>query len=101
MVIITGYSDDIISLEGDIDDEIPYNDEPVYLSFSDGTVLQVDYDARGIWRIHLVKQGNASYIKIESGKILSENYSDMVKLGSPSIGNICWVVYGEMRVPSK
>ncbi len=62
MTTLTGYSDDLIELEGDLGEEIPFDrasDEGVsgHLAFSDGTLLRVVYDMGGIWRFSPVAKG--------------------------------------------
>jgi hypothetical protein len=67
---IYGASDDLIEIEGDIDEEFnpPEYDEPTLLVFSDGTILKVQYGAGGdgFWRISPVVKGSAKYSKTEA-----------------------------------
>lgn len=89
---IRGYSDDIISVSGDIREEFnpPYDSEDSsILSFSDGTVLGVIYDNEGIWRIKKIHSGSAEFSKIE-GDDPDGNYSDEVTIR----GEIQWVTFG-------
>lgn len=82
-VTIRGASDDLIEVEGDITEEFnpPYDsgDDPSYLAFGEGTVLSVTYDKHGMWRIHRVNEGSASFSKVE-GDDPDKNYSDVVTL---------------------
>jgi len=91
MIEIYGSSDNLIELEGDIDEEFPfYNAKtPAFLVFSDGTVLSIFYDSEGFWRINQRIAGNAEYSKAEATD-LHNNYSDRVTLK----GLIEWVVFG-------
>jgi hypothetical protein len=86
---IYGASDDIIEVEGDIEEEFYVHagdeDEPAFLAFSDGTLLSVHYGHEGIWRLGLVKEGTAEFSKEEGTD--SEDYSDIVTLD----GHITWV----------
>jgi hypothetical protein len=89
-IVITGSSDDLIDIEGDISEEfshLPHDDGPAYLAFSDGTLLQVQYD--GVWRITTLKKGACQFSKEEAEEADSDNYSDRVTL----TGKIRWVAY--------
>ena len=98
MVTIYGSSDDLIEIEGDIVEEFDCTDgEERFLAFSDGTVLSVEYTNGGIWRINRVKNGGASYSKVEATDP-DDEYSDKVTLGAPSLQNFYWVVCGKMAV---
>lgn len=85
---IYGCSDDLIEIRGDIRAETspPDPDEPTKLAFSDGTILRVDYDEEGCWRIHRIATGTASMQKTEAPSDPCD-YSDLVTL----TGDIQWV----------
>jgi hypothetical protein len=89
---IYGASDDLIEIEGDIREEFDHYDEdnPFYLAFSDGTVLSVNYNNDGFWRINRLAIGSAEYSKRE-GMDESDDYSDIATLK----GDIKWVVGGK------
>lgn len=89
---IYGASDDLIEIEGDITEEFSHysDDEPFYLGFSDGTVLSIDYNYEGFWRINRLSIGSAEYSKHE-GMDDSSDYSDIVTLK----GDIKWAVGGK------
>lgn len=93
MIKIYGHSDDIIVIEGDINEEFYINSDNTegdYLGFSDGTLIKVIYD--GFWRFFPIKLGTAEYSKTEATDI-DKNYSDIITL----YDNIKWVIYGVMR----
>ena len=93
-IIISGASDDLIEIEGDIREEFNCYDEehPQYLAFSEGTVLSIFYSTRGIWEIRRVVIGDAKYSKKEAvDNSIDDEYSDIVTLESD---NIQWVVFG-------
>lgn len=98
-VTVSGASDDLIELEGDIRDEIsPRNEEdPVKLAFSDGTVLSVVYDKDGCWRVNRVAEGTAKMEKVEAAGADTDNYSDRVTL----TGDIRWCVAGNYMAKVK
>jgi hypothetical protein len=103
-VKVRGGSDDIISVEGDIDAE--FNEDESCLAFSDGTVLHVEYTNAGLWRINRAIAGSASYSKWEATDSDSKEYSDVVTLGEGDATgrgtvNLEWVVCGQMVMRPK
>lgn len=93
-VTVRGHSDDIIEIEGPghLNDEFnPNLDAPVYLAFSDGTVLRAEYASGETWVFTVAHQGTAdvSIQKNQGGDSL--NYSDVVTL----MGDIRWCVAGD------
>ena len=96
-VKVYGCSDDIISVDGAICDEFAYNDEPVFLAFSEGTVLVIEYGDSGLWRVTRVHEGDAVIEKFEATDPSSKAYTDVVTLR----GKIEWVVVGKMAAKAK
>lgn len=97
-VIISGASDDLIEIEGDLQEEFSHywrdgDDKPLYLAFGDGTLVSVRYDADGCWRFVCVVHGSADLIKVEATGT-EDDYTDRITL----IGNIHWVVCGQQQV---
>ena len=89
MLIVTGASDDLIDLSGDIREEFArYNSKGDYLAFSDGTVLKALYDENGIWRFNLVYKGSLYREKLEG--IVVEDTNDIIKFAD----GIKWCVCG-------
>jgi hypothetical protein len=87
-ITITGSSYDLIEIEGDIREEFNVylrDDERCVLAFSDGTLLDVDYDNDGIWRFNRKVAGSATFSK-EEGDVI-EDTCDKVALE----GDIKWV----------
>lgn len=88
-ITITGYSDDNIEIDGDISEEwgfYPDNaTDSCWIAVSDGTLLRINYDADGIWRVNPVIYGSASYSKVE-GSVSNDTF-DVVTLE----GHILWV----------
>lgn len=91
-ISITGASDDLIEIEGDIREEFYLKDEDDgdLLAFSDGTVLRIAYTKDGIWRISPVMKGNAAYKNDQAVSADDDIYSDIVTLD----GDFAWVVHG-------
>lgn len=89
MLTVTGASDDLIELDGDISEEFArFDSEGDYLAFSDGTVLKAVYDENGIWRFNLIYKGNLYLEKIEG--VVSDDTNDIVKFAD----GILWCVCG-------
>lgn len=87
MIKISGYSDDIISFEGDIDDEIGSSDKVKYLGFSDGTLLKGYYG--GIWKFNILHKGSLYKSKEEGSD--EDDTNDIVCLGE----GVKWCVIGD------
>lgn len=101
MITVYGTSDDLIEVEGDIEEEFSaYNiaDESegdgVFLAFSDGTVLRVMYSNADIWRISPVVKGAAGLLINPAPEDDPDNYSDRAMLEYPERKTITWVVMG-------
>ena len=90
---IYGASDDLIEIEGVITDEFNYynDDDEAYLAFSDGTLLSVEYDKDGIWRLKRLVAGSNGY-EHKSGDVV-EDTMDLVTLTGP----LKWVVFGKNK----
>ena len=71
-LIVSGYSDDIIFVEGDLNEEFTPGKlisgkahcECLYMAFSDGTLMNFCYDEDGIWRFTIQYQGILLKVKI-------------------------------------
>ena len=89
---IYGASDDLLEIEGDIEEEFNVNcREDIYLGVSDGTLFHINYDDNGIWRINLLRAGSAGYLRVDGDYIKDTN--DVVTMN----GKVEWVVVGTMR----
>lgn len=95
-IILRGYSDDIVSLEGNINEEfgfVDYTDRVIMLD--DGTIFTVDYST-GIWRFNIKNKGSKyTYTKHEAtGEEMDdfEDYSDIITIE----GDVKFVVFGEL-----
>ncbi|MFA7308094.1 MAG: hypothetical protein WC026_15640 [Hyphomicrobium sp.] len=85
--VIYGASDDLLEIEGLLSEEMnPSNDEPNVLGFSDGTLLQIEYDDDGIWRIKMLRAGDCEYFH-EQGSV-EQDTPDKVTL----VGDLQWAV---------
>lgn len=94
-VIITGSSDDLIEVDGDLSEEFnAYSDADEdagrILACSDGTVLRITYTRPGIWRIHPVVEGSARLTIEQAPEDDDDRYTDTATLDGP----IRWVVLG-------
>lgn len=93
MITVSGSSDDLIEIDGDISEEFEYgvaeDDSGDLVAFSDGTVLRIWYGDAGVWRIMPIAYGTA-FVGIEQAPENDEtNYSDKATINAAT-----WVVHG-------
>lgn len=85
-ITITGASDDLIEIDGDISEEWDaYDKGRQFIAVSDGTLLSIEYDDDGIWRVNKVTGGSAEFSK-RDGDVERDTF-DVVTLE----GDIRWV----------
>ena len=85
-VRISGASDDLIEIGGDIIEEFsPADTDEFFIVASDGTALSGVYD--GTWRFTLHTRGSAEMEKREAPADDDDDYSDVITLR----GDIAWV----------
>lgn len=88
-ITITGASDDLIEIDGDIQEEWnPEDDRHRWIGVSDGTLLSVQYDVDGLWRFNPIVRGTAEYLKTEGS--VEDDTNDVISL----MGDIRWVMFG-------
>lgn len=99
MLTITGCSDDLVELSGDINEEIAveYDNPQVYLTFSDGTTLFVKYEC--IWKIRLITKGTL-FNRIEQGDDIKDIF-DIAFLNEDSKHEIKWCVVGNQFIKNE
>jgi hypothetical protein len=89
MLTVSGASDDLIEVEGDIREEFGHlDDAPALIAVSDGTLLRVRYDEEGIWRITVVRTPDPSAVTKVEG-VDDRDHTDKVTIAGP----VAWVVY--------
>lgn len=88
-VTVYGASDDLIEIEGDIRDEFTARDGINYLAFSNGTVLSIEYDRDGMWRIRPLL-GTGGTVRLVIADDPEGNYTDRATIE----GAVVWVVHG-------
>lgn len=99
-VTVYGSSDDLIEVEGDLNEEfslVDHHDEGDLLGFSEGTVLRITYPPSGVWRITLVHQGRAHVQVTQAPEDNDANYSDRAELvlaDYDTVTPIAWVLHG-------
>lgn len=79
MIKVSGYSDDMVEIEGAIywpgkNEEIDAYDQDVIIYFNDGTILRMHYD--GAWKAVVEKKGTAKHT-IEKLIQNDDYYSDL------------------------
>lgn len=91
MIKVYGCSDDLVEIEGDIEDEIGCYDRDVRIDFRDGTKILVGYGkpGLGVWRIEVERQGTAPHKLTVCEDEDAEIYSDIFEIEAPILG---WVV---------
>lgn len=88
MIRITGASDDLIEIDGAINEEFSsYDCKDGLLAVSDGTLIKVEYDDNGIWRLTPLYRGS-SYVGHSMGDI-EQDTNDVVSMD----GVIKWIVF--------
>lgn len=90
-VTVYGASDDLIEVEGDIREELPWDySGPAYLGLSNGVVLRIQYGhVSGVWRIAPV--AGADLVQVtQCPENDEDNYSDKATV----TGDVAWVVCG-------
>lgn len=81
--VMSGYSDDNASIDGDERDEFGCYDEPGYFHFSDGTVVSIQYcpgDWKG-WKVEAAKTGNKATVErvpLDNSQDDPDPYTDKV-----------------------
>lgn len=92
--MITGASDDLIEIVGELEEEFnAYKCNEGVMAFSDGTLLEVEYDNDGIWRFRIKYKGNLYDRKIEG--CVNDDKNDEVYFKS----GLKWCVFSdEMQV---
>lgn len=89
-----GASDDLIELEGDIDEEIGAFDVVRKFVMSEGTSGTIEYTEDGVWRINILKTGSAVVvIDHPTNEEIEEdtNYTDKALVS----GKIEWIVFDD------
>ncbi len=88
-IILYGSSDDLIELEGDIQEEFTLaaveDDDTMIVGFSNGILVRIRYTSEGVWRITPIV-GDVSIVQAPEGD--EENYTDRATIE----GNIEWAV---------
>ena len=97
MIKIYGRSDDLVEIDGDIQEEFGcYNKceegKGVIVACSDGSLWSVRYGDGdlAIWRVTPLSKGSAPYEKFEATSDDGDYYSDVVTIN----GDISWVSFG-------
>ncbi len=98
-VTISGHSDDLIEVEGDIREEfgIDYDSHGELFAFSDGTIIQVQYSKVGVWRITPMVKGSGELTIVQAPVDDDSNYTDRATLDA----DIRWVLRGTNLVTKR
>lgn len=82
---IYGASDDLVEIEGDMEDEIPCYEQDVEILVNDGTRLRAHYGTGGMWRLSVVQTGTETTVTHTPASDPDTNYTDMVTLENSSV----------------
>lgn len=91
-VYVSGHSDDLIEIDGDLSEEFPYDeDEDNFVAFSNGIVLKIAYKGDH-WSVWVVANPLKHRVDIEQGSEESDwaAYSDRASFDAPA----SWVLHG-------
>lgn len=79
--VVTGASDDLIEIDGELTEEFnAYDCSEGTMAFSDGTLLEVEYDNNGIWRFRVIYKGSLYSKKVEGS--VSNDTNDEIYFNS-------------------
>lgn len=82
MINVSGYSDDLIEIEGDCEDEIGSFRLDTKIIFDDGTELLMHYD--GAWRAKVLRAGSGAYAITRLEKD-GDYYSDLFETDAKKV----------------
>ncbi len=94
MLKVYGASDDLIEIEGDFSAEVndTQADGTKVLAFSDGSMIEVNYNEAGLWHFDIRIEGTSKPKKtFWATDSDGDNYSDIIEFE----GTVAWAVYGE------
>lgn len=94
MIKVYGVNDDLIEIEGDITEEFSINvaetNSGIVIGFSCGTLIKIVLGEETIWRISVLKNGQAN-IEHYTGTDPDTDYSDILTLENVSVD---WILKG-------
>ena len=87
-VTLYGHSDDLIEVEGDVNEEFNPNpfDAKESVLFSNGVLAHIQYENDGFWRINVIASAGREYTLVP-GTDVDDDYSDRLTVD----GDIEWV----------
>lgn len=86
MIQVSGWSDDLVEIDGDWQDEIGCYGQTVNIEFDDGTEIEVKYD-EGAWKVKVLREGSADHRTerlVENG----DYYSDLFTIETDGIVSV-------------
>jgi hypothetical protein len=92
MIKVSGASDDLIEIDGDISEEFNPRERDELLAFSNGVLLRINYSKSGVWRIQPITKTECVEI-VPAPEDDENNYSDVATISEP----VQWVVLGTER----
>jgi len=86
MIQVSGWSDDLIEIDGDWQDEIGCYGQIVNIEFDDGTEIEVKYD-EGAWKVKVLREGSADH-RTERLEKNGDYYSDLFTIETDRIVSV-------------
>ena len=87
MIQVSGWSDDLVEIDGDWQDEIGSYGQIVNIEFDDGTEIEVKYDDDGAWKVKVLREGSADH-RTERLETNGDYYSDLFTIETGRIMRI-------------
>ena len=99
MVKVYGCSDDLVEIENSEypEGEIDCYDDKVTIWFDDNTVIEVNYDNDGIWRIKEIQGGHAPRNLNVCKEDSEDDYSDVFEINADVIDHCVGEVIEEVQ----
>ena len=96
-ITVSGSSDDLIEVDGNISQEFGAYESGRYLGFSNGVILRVMYDDNGIWRVTPIAGRDKVSIVYCSADTDDGACSDVATLTEPATWVVCGTEWAGVR----
>ena len=85
MIQVSGWSDDLVEIDGDWQDEIGCYEQIATIGFDDGTEIEMRYE--GPWKVKVIREGSADH-RIEKLEENGDYYSDLFTIETDGIVSV-------------
>lgn len=86
MIQVSGYSDDLVEIDGDWVDEIGCYEHVATIEFNDGTEIEMQYEGP-MWKVKVIREGSADH-RIEKLVENDDYYSDLFTIETDGIVSV-------------